>query len=297
MGAGNFIYIRGIKDINNDKEHLTKYLFKYMLKASQSDSIENIIFHNLNFKQKQYSHNFFTNKLNKQELFKTASIIYKLLKQKNELLLEKDIDINSTIFETAKMLDNEILLIDNKKIMIKNSKNEYELLTTFFQYEKTTYKGYYSSWKRLYDKLRANGRLTYKEERDFMNNRNFEHYEKKYLEIEKERLSHDLKYGESIIEYEIKKEFRQNSFKILHEQFNRELYNEDIIKQPIIDNYLNRRKIIEENRTRINNKISDKLEAKIEKYMASNNIKNYEEIFTKEHAENLADTYELYEDF
>lgn len=147
-GKGNFIYIRTINDIKEDKEHLTNYMFKYMLKSFDINneneilkprskvSKETLIFSKLKLRQKIYSTNFFTDKITKDELEKINSKIFTLFKQldnnkKNVLNEFNENDLNelksgkkhlfytlSNMFNEKKLfiIEEQILLTEYKKI-------------------------------------------------------------------------------------------------------------------------------------------------------------------------------------
>ena len=92
-GKGNFIYFRTINDNKGNGDHITDYMFKYMLKSydtnkpnkmlkpRQNVSKETLIFSKLKIRQKIYSVNFFTDKLSKNELEKMNNKFYTLFKQ------------------------------------------------------------------------------------------------------------------------------------------------------------------------------------------------------------------------
>lgn len=131
-GNGNFIYFKTIeKQDANDKEHLTKYLFKYMLKTFSKnqetefielkphDNVSNevLLFSKLKFKQKIFSENFFTDKINKDYLEKLNNKFFTYFKQKSinkitplDYLKKEDLEFleenkNKMFFGLSKMLE------------------------------------------------------------------------------------------------------------------------------------------------------------------------------------------------
>lgn len=255
---GNFIYLKPVIDLANDKEHLTKYLFKYLLKASDEDSIENIVFSKIGIRQKQYSHKFFCN-LEKTKLEKISSIIYREAKRNNFLLEDKELDINSILYETSKMINNEDLKIEDKTIYIKH-KNEYKILTTISSYDKVEYQGYYGEYKRLEDKKYMNDTLTINEELTLENKQKLEHYEDLYYKeksFEELCLFNEVKSNE----YSIRQEFRENYVFILKHRFNDKLATEKEITNKIKNDKEN------EKRTRTNER--ERMENLIDRYYSS----------------------------
>lgn len=158
---GNFIYIRTINDIKEDNEHLTNYMFKYMLKSFDINkeneilkprsnvSKETLIFSKLKLRQKIYSINFFTDKMTKDELEKINGKIFTLFKQldnnkKNVLSEFNENDFNelkngknhlfytlSNMLRDGKLYKREkteILLTEYKKIkhLIRMNIEEYD---------------------------------------------------------------------------------------------------------------------------------------------------------------------------
>jgi hypothetical protein len=191
---GNYIYLKPVIDLANDKEHLTKYLFKYLLKASNEDSIENIVFSKIGIRQKQYSHKFFCD-LEKTKLEKISSIIYREAKRKNFLLEDKELDINTILYDTSRMIINEDLKIEDKTIYIKYN-NEYKILSTILSYDKVEYEGFYGEYKRLEDKKYFNDTLTIDEEKTLKNKQEMEYYEELFV---KEKMFDELiKFNEII---------------------------------------------------------------------------------------------------
>jgi hypothetical protein len=191
---GNYIYLKPVIDLANDKEHLTKYLFKYLLKASNEDSIENIVFSKIGIRQKQYSHKFFCD-LEKTKLEKISSIIYREAKRKNFLLEDKELDINTILYDTSRMIINEDLKIEDKTIYIKYN-NEYKILSTMLSYDKVEYEGFYGEYKRLEDKKYFNDTLTIDEEKTLKNKQEMEYYEELFV---KEKMFDELiKFNEII---------------------------------------------------------------------------------------------------
>lgn len=215
---GNFIFIRAIKNLKNEenKKHITKYLFKYMLKANEKESIENIIFSSLKFKQKQFSHNFFTKKTNKKNLFKISSILHSLITyNKSKILDSMNLDKNATIYEVSRLLEADILKNDiynietqEEEIYILNGK-KYELLTNINKYFKYTHHSKFDAWKRLILKYQSlndfkdeqHYRMSYDEEREFENNLKCEIYKFIYIEdnFEKERLKNIYRQEDEVI--------------------------------------------------------------------------------------------------
>lgn len=92
-GEGNFIYLRTIEDDKETGQHLTNYMFKYMLKSFDFNeenklleprskvSKETLIFSKLKLRQKIYSINFFTDKLQKDDLEKLNGRFFTFFKQ------------------------------------------------------------------------------------------------------------------------------------------------------------------------------------------------------------------------
>lgn len=92
-GEGNFIYLRTIEDDKGTGKHITNYMFKYMLKSFDLNeenklleprskvSKETLIFSKLKLRQKIYSINFFTDKLQKDNLEKLNGRFFTFFKQ------------------------------------------------------------------------------------------------------------------------------------------------------------------------------------------------------------------------
>lgn len=92
-GEGNFIYLRTIQDDKGTGQHITNYMFKYMLKSFDLNeenklleprskvSKETLIFSKLKLRQKIYSINFFTDKLQKDNLEKLNGRFFTFFKQ------------------------------------------------------------------------------------------------------------------------------------------------------------------------------------------------------------------------
>lgn len=136
-GNGNFIYIRTIEKQNqNDKDNITKYLFKYMLKGFDNNnnniSKETLIFSKLKLKQKIYSKNFFNKELNKDELEKLNNKIFTYinLMENNKItplnfLQKEDLEIitqnkNKLFYTLSSFLtDNKFFITDGEKILEK----------------------------------------------------------------------------------------------------------------------------------------------------------------------------------
>jgi len=176
---GNILFLREIKDTINDKQHITKYLFKYLLKRSHKDSFENIVFKNIRMRQKQYSHKFFSKKIDKLKLFKISSIIYKNLK-KNETLKSLNLNENRTIYEVSKRINNNTLKIqedlkykiddnldEHTKEILKTETNEniyikindnWVLVSRIEKFEKDTYSKR-NEYKLLQEKEKINNKL------------------------------------------------------------------------------------------------------------------------------------------
>lgn len=250
---GNYIYLKPVIDLANDKEHLTKYLFKYLLKASNEDSIENIVFSKIGIRQKQYSHKFFCD-LEKTKLEKISTIIYREAKRKNFLLEDKELDINTILYDTSRMIINEDLKIEDKTIYIKHN-NEYKILSTMLSYDKVEYEGFYGEYKRLEDKKYINDTLTINEEITLENKQKLEKYENLYY---REKLFEELCLFNEIKskEYDLRQDFRENHKFILKNRFKDKLLTEEeIIKK------INTEK---EKQTRTNEK--DRVEKEIYKY-------------------------------
>lgn len=226
---GNFIYLKPIKDIRNDKTHLTNYLFKYLLKASDEGSLENMVFSKIGVRQQQYSHKFFCD-MEKMKLQKISSIIYREVKRKNILFKDMELDINSILYETSKMINNQDLIIQEDIIYIRNN-NEYKKLTSITTYDKLEFSGYYSEYKRLEEKKYINETITIKEELIIENKKKMEYYENLYY---KDMGMKELCLYDKVIstKYEIKTEFRENPELIIKRVYNDNLTTEnDIIKK------------------------------------------------------------------
>jgi hypothetical protein len=148
--GGNKIYFRLIKDTEQDKTHLTKYLFKYMLKTQDKKdenfqtiyNTETAIFKKLNRQQKVISDYFFSDKTSTEYLKYLNSIIYTNLirynKQKENyigilkglpqtFIEELNENKNHLIYYVGKLLNENRLYIDlteeniaiNEKIKIR----------------------------------------------------------------------------------------------------------------------------------------------------------------------------------
>lgn len=146
-GSGNFIYFRTIEKQNeNDKQHITKYLFKYMLKTFHKNeeteikelkvksnvSNEILVFNKLKLKQKVFSENFFTDKLNKQYLEKLNGKFFTLLKQKEnhkenvlDLITKIDLEFiennrNKMFYSLGKLLnENKLIYVKGENVLIQ----------------------------------------------------------------------------------------------------------------------------------------------------------------------------------
>lgn len=136
-GNGNFIYIRTIEKQNqNDKDNITKYLFKYMLKGFDNNnnniSKETLIFSKLKLKQKVYSKNFFNKELNKDELEKLNNKIFTYINrmENNKItplnfLQKEDLETisqnkNKLFYTLSSFLtDNKFFITDGEKILEK----------------------------------------------------------------------------------------------------------------------------------------------------------------------------------
>ena len=160
LEKGNFIYLKAIQDIENNNEHITKYLFKYLLKRSNEETFENKLFHNLDMRQKNYSQAFFTDKLTKQDLFNISSKLYRIITHNthnNELLTNLKIDKKTTIYETRKFFNNEILEYDEKeKIIYINENGELKELFKIYKFIKDTKKGKWGELEVLEEKQQIN---------------------------------------------------------------------------------------------------------------------------------------------
>lgn len=120
-GNGNFIYLRTIeKQDDNDKDHITKYLFKYLLKNFSDEkhiTTETLIFSKLKLKQKIYSTNFFNENLNKQDLEKFNNRIFTYFKQ---------MEINKTT-PLSYLKENDLNLLK------ENRNNLFYIIKQFFE--------------------------------------------------------------------------------------------------------------------------------------------------------------------
>lgn len=148
-GKGNFIYFRTIDDNKGNGEHITDYMFKYMLKSfdinepneilkpRQKVSKETLIFSKLKIRQKIYSINFFTDKLSKDELEKINNKFYTLFKQieqskKNVINEFNENDLTELhngkkhlFYTISKMLEDKKLFVqDREEILL----TEYKLI-------------------------------------------------------------------------------------------------------------------------------------------------------------------------
>lgn len=176
---GNFIFIRTIKDINENDEHLTNYMFKYMLKSfdiNEKDEIlkprqkvskETLIFSKLKLRQKIYSINFFTDKITKDELEKINSKLFIYFKQlennkKNVLSQFNENDFNELksgrkhlFFTLSNMLnDGRLYLQEKEEILLAEYKKIKSLVRmNLEQYDEKRKKNFLSLIHREYNKI------------------------------------------------------------------------------------------------------------------------------------------------
>lgn len=211
-GAGNFVYIKPIKDLSKDKTHLTKYLFKYLLKSSNETSLDSMIFSYLGFKQKQYTHNFFTNKLKKHELEKLSSIVYNL-KRFNKT---DELDIlpsEGIMFNLASLFNDNTLRYEDNKLISNITNNILYSPKKFEMYEFENVKNYWNKKRQVLEKKREiNDFLTDAEECELHNIDMYELREKEYIkkniDIETKEFAQDEKLDE--IKLKLQSEFRKN---------------------------------------------------------------------------------------
>lgn len=146
-GEGNFIYLRTIEDDKGTGQHITNYMFKYMLKSFDLNeenklleprskvSKETLIFSKLKLRQKIYSINFFTDKLQKDNLEKLNGRFFTFFKQlendKINILSHFNKDDFDKIrngrrhlfYTLSKMLeDNKIFVVEEENILITEYK-------------------------------------------------------------------------------------------------------------------------------------------------------------------------------
>ncbi|PUE65434.1 hypothetical protein [Arcobacter caeni] len=217
---GNFIYLKPILNNENNEENeqkntnleITKYLFKYLLKSNSEESFENQLFHNLEMRQNQYSHNFFTDKINKSDLFKISSILYKNL---YDIQIKTKIRVKNTkgmIYETRKLLNNNIIEYNKKdKIIIYNNKekDEKEELLHLNKYEKETIKGKFREFEVIGKKSFHNEKITMEEEYKWKKLLLKQTYEKQFLQKKLLEKKKELKLFNTTIKQfnDIKKQF------------------------------------------------------------------------------------------
>ncbi|MDP3267194.1 MAG: hypothetical protein Q8M39_10250, partial [Sulfuricurvum sp.] len=153
-GEGNFIYFRTIEDSKGTGQHLTDYMFKYMLKSFDFNeenklleprskvSKETLIFSKLKLRQKIYSINFFTDKLQKDYLEKLNGRFFTFFKQleRNKINVlsyfnKNDFDfINNgrrhLFYTLSQMLeDKRIFIVEEENILI----TEYKKIKTIIR--------------------------------------------------------------------------------------------------------------------------------------------------------------------
>lgn len=163
-GAGNFIYFRTIEDDKGTGQHLTDYMFKYMLKSYNYDeetkplepsskvSKETLIFSKLKLRQKIYSKQFFTNKLPKDDLEKLNGRFFTFFKQlerneKNVLSYFNKTDFEYVsngrrhlLFTLSQMLeDKRIFVVEENNTIIDN---EYKTIKSIVRAEIEEYNKY-----------------------------------------------------------------------------------------------------------------------------------------------------------
>lgn len=120
----NNIYIRTVKDKLNNKEHMTKYLFKYLLKtySREKEHIDNIIFQQFKIRRKTYSQKFFG--FNMEILEKINMRLFTYFKQK-ENHQATNLDILK-VEDLNELLDNKNNLYFTISKMITERKFYYE---------------------------------------------------------------------------------------------------------------------------------------------------------------------------
>jgi len=147
---GNMIYLKQIKDNENKKQHITKYLFKYLLK-NKDESLETKLCNYLQIRQIQFSPDFFDTKLPKDVLYKLSFILYNKIKNdKNNYKqifseLDSEEKLYSIIYYVSEMIKNnkfEIHKIEKDKkigyvvIYTDERGEDHLILDTFPKYEK-----------------------------------------------------------------------------------------------------------------------------------------------------------------
>lgn len=163
-GEGNFIYFRTIEDDKGTGQHLTDYMFKYMLKSfdyNEEDkplqprskvSKETLIFSKLKLRQKIYSTNFFSDKLQKDDLEKLNGRFFTFFKQlernKTNILSffnKNDLDYISNgrrhlLYTLSQMLDDKRIFVveENKDILV----NEYKVIKSIVRSNIEAYNQY-----------------------------------------------------------------------------------------------------------------------------------------------------------
>lgn len=158
-GKGNFIYFRTIEQLTEtDKDYIASYLFKYMLKTYDIDnkhiSKETLVFNKLKFKQKIYSTNFYTDKLNKDELEKLNNKFFTYFKMEENnkktplsYLKKEDYEFivnnKNSMFSTLSSLLNRNVFKYREENIIEmeylNLKNQIEIKLNDYDY-KTKFK-------------------------------------------------------------------------------------------------------------------------------------------------------------
>lgn len=222
LSRGNYIYLKPIENLEkrtetplkDNKEHITKYLFKYLLKRSNEESFENMLFHSLDMRQKHYSHNFFTEKISKSDLFKISSKLYRVIKHNNTISYFKknNIDKNSMIFETRNLLNKNIIEYDAElKLVLFNNQEtqEQEELFELNEYNKETYKGKWGELELLEEKLFVNDTLTIDEELKLKRLQLKKQYEEMFLTYKLEDKKRELRISKKLMtQYKnVKKKF------------------------------------------------------------------------------------------
>lgn len=146
-GEGNFIYFRTIQDDKGMGQHLTDYMFKYMLKSFDYDeenkpleprskvSKETLVFSKLKLRQKIYSTNFFSDKLPKDDLEKLNRRFFTFFKQLDNNRVNVLSYFNKNDFETISKGRRHLLytlseMLDDKRIFVVEE-NKTILLTEY----------------------------------------------------------------------------------------------------------------------------------------------------------------------
>lgn len=177
-GEGNFIYFRTIQDDKGTGQHLTDYMFKYMLKSFDYDednkpleprsrvSKETLIFSKLKLRQKIYSTNFFSDKLPKDDLEKLNRRFFTFFKQLDNGKINILSYFNKTDFETitkgrrhliytlSQMLDDKIIFVveENKDILLTEYKTIKSIVRSIIEeYDKSNKDQFFQLVKNQYE--------------------------------------------------------------------------------------------------------------------------------------------------